>query len=238
MKQTLDISQLNRNLTQMHPEARVLVQQLPDCPQIKLALLDPTPMKLRPFTGEEIKTIQNYPAYWAFCWGSGQALAAQILDTPGLVADKTVMDFGAGSGVVAIAACLAGAREVIACDIDPDALLACQVNARINQVSFRLHDDLFSFDEPLDLLIAADVLYDRNNLPLLEQFHSTATEVLVADSRIKQFNFPPYHRFSSRECGTVPDLDETRDFNNINFYCNRPIRTDRQVPACQEPLPV
>jgi len=238
MKQAFDTGPLNRNLTKMHPEARVLVQPLHDCPQIQLALLDPTPMKHRPFTEEEIKTIQDYPAYWAFCWGSGQALAAQILDTPSLVAGKTVMDFGAGSGAVAIAAGLAGAREVIACDIDPDALLACQINAHINQVSFQLHDDLFSFDEPLDLLIAADVLYDRNNLPLLEQFHSIATEVLVADSRIKQFDFPPYCRFSSRECGTVPDLDETRDFNNINFYCNRPIRTDRRVPASQEPLPI
>ncbi|OQX40421.1 MAG: protein methyltransferase [Oceanospirillales bacterium LUC14_002_19_P2] len=215
MKQTLDISQLNRNLIKMHPEARVLVQPLPDCPQIQLALLDPAPMKQRPFKEEEIKTIQEYPAYWAFCWGSGQALAAQILDTPGLVAGKTVMDFGAGSGVVAIAACLAGAREVIACYIDPDALLACQINARINQVNFRTHDDLFSFDEPLDMLIAADVLYDRNNLPLLEQFNAMTTEVLVADSRVKVFDFPPYQRFSSRECGTVPDLDETRDFNKI-----------------------
>ena len=41
---------------------------------------------------------------------------------------------------------------------------------RLNKVQLRLHGDLFEFDEELDMLIAADVLYDKENLPLLNTF--------------------------------------------------------------------
>src|SRR5699024_2959141 len=37
---------------------------------------------------------------------------------------KTVLDFGCGSGVLGIAALLLGAKEVFACDIDPQAIAA------------------------------------------------------------------------------------------------------------------
>lgn len=52
---------------------------------------------------------------------------------------KTVLDFGCGSGVLAIAALLLGAKEVYACDIDPQALLATRENAKLNGVEQRLH---------------------------------------------------------------------------------------------------
>ena len=175
---------LNHCIRNMLSDASVTAQVLPQCPEIRLWLVEPQAM-CRPFSQQEILNIQNYPAYWAFCWASGQILAREILANPHWVKDKKVMDFGAGSGVVAIACVMAGAREVIACDIDPDALLACQANAELNNVSYRLHPDLFAFDEPLDVLIAADVLYDRANLPLLDHFRQKATDVLVADSRVK-----------------------------------------------------
>src|SRR5699024_395554 len=52
---------------------------------------------------------------------------------------KTVLDFGCGSGVLAIAALLLGAKKVYACDIDPQALLATRENAKLNGVEQRLH---------------------------------------------------------------------------------------------------
>ena len=112
---------LNRCIQNMLKDATVTAQFLPQCEEIKLWLVDPKPMQ-RPFSQEEILAIQAYPAYWAFCWASGQVLARYILDNPEIVKNKRVMDFGAGSGVVAIAAIMAGAKQVIACDIDPDAL--------------------------------------------------------------------------------------------------------------------
>ena len=208
---------LNHCIRNMLSDASVTAQVLPQCPEIRLWLVEPQAMR-RPFSQQEILSIQNDPAYWAFCWASGQILAREILANPHWVKDKKVMDFGAGSGVVAIACVMAGAREVIACDIDPDALLACQANAELNNVSYRLHPDLFAFDEPLDVLIAADVLYDRANLPLLDHFRQKATDVLVADSRVKNFDFPPYQAIGRHESFTVPDLDELDEFRWVNLY--------------------
>lgn len=208
---------LNSRVRNMLDDAKVTVQSLIECPEIELWLVDPQPMR-RQFTQAEILAIQNYPAYWAFCWASGQVLARFILDHPELVTGKKVMDFGAGSGVVGIAASLAGAKEVICCDIDDDALLACQHNAELNGVKCRVHGDLTDFHESLDLLIAADVLYDQANLPLLDLFLEKSSQVLVADSRVRNFNFPPY-TFLKRVCScTVPDLDELDEFRAVNLY--------------------
>jgi predicted nicotinamide N-methyase len=208
---------LSACIKNMLPDARLSQQTLPQCPEIKLWLVDPIQMQ-RPFSQDEILAIQAYPAYWAFCWASGQVLARHILDNPALVKDKRVMDFGAGSGVVAIACIMAGAKQVIACDIDPDALLSCQENAILNQVELELHGDVFSFEQNIDLLIAADVLYDKANLPLLEVFLDKAPEVLVADSRVKNFDFPPYHAIGQIDSFTVPDLDELDEFRLVNLY--------------------
>ena len=208
---------LNACIKNMLPDARLSQQVLPQCREIKLWLVDPVPMQRR-FSQDEILAIQAYPAYWAFCWASGQVLARYILDNPALVKGKRVMDFGAGSGVVAVACVMAGAKKVIACDIDPDALLSCQENAKLNQVELELHGDLFEFDQNIDLLIAADVLYDKSNLPLLEVFLDKAPEVLVADSRVRNFDFPPYHAIGKIDSFTVPDLDELDEFRLVNLY--------------------
>src|SRR5690606_33025676 len=58
------------------------------------------------------------PPYWAFAWAGGQALARYVLDNPETVRGRAVLDFGAGSGLVAIAAAKAGAARVLAADID------------------------------------------------------------------------------------------------------------------------
>ena len=51
------------------------------------------------------------------------------------IAGKTVIDYGCGSGILAIAAALLGAEKVWATDIDPQALIATHDNAEKNQVS-------------------------------------------------------------------------------------------------------
>lgn len=50
------------------------------------------------------------------------------------VSGKTVIDYGCGSGILAIAALLLGAKQVIAVDNDPQALIATRENASRNQV--------------------------------------------------------------------------------------------------------
>lgn len=65
------------------------------------------------------------------------ALCLAWLDSADL-AGKTVLDFGCGSGVLAIAALLLGAQRAVAVDIDPQALLAARDNAALNGVADRL----------------------------------------------------------------------------------------------------
>jgi ribosomal protein L11 methyltransferase len=65
-----------------------------------------------------------------------------------------VIDYGCGSGILAIAACKLGARDVTAVDIDPQAIQATQENARRNVVALRavLPGELDA--APADLLLA------------------------------------------------------------------------------------
>jgi len=211
-------SELDTLIKTMLNDAFVSVQIMPQCPQIPLYLVDPSTMD-RPFSLDEVRRIWDHTAYWAFCWASGQVLARFILDNPHWVKGKKVLDFGAGSGVVAIAAMKAGAREVIACDIDPDALISCRENAKLNKVTLTLSDDLFAIeDNDIDLLIAADVLYDRANLSFLDTFFEYAPKVLLADSRIKNFQHDKYQPLDKVESFTVPDLDEFDEFRLVSLY--------------------
>lgn len=67
------------------------------------------------------------------------ALCLEWLDSrAGLLAGAELIDYGCGSGVLAIAAALLGARQVWAVDIDADALQACGENAGCNGVLERI----------------------------------------------------------------------------------------------------
>ena len=167
---------------------------------------------------EAMRAIMDNPLYWVFCWASGQVLAKFLLDDPQWVRGKRVLDFGCGSGVAAIAAALAGAEEVIACDIDPLALSAAAMNADLNGVGLTLADDYDAVNGPVDLILVADVLYDRGNFPWLERFLNRADKVLVADSRVKDFDHPPYREIARRQSCTWPDLDESAEFRNVRVY--------------------
>jgi predicted nicotinamide N-methyase len=72
------------------------------------------------------------PPFWAYPWAGGIALARYLLDHRQQVAGRAVLDLAAGSGLVAIAAALAGAARVTASDIDPVAVAAIGLNAAAN----------------------------------------------------------------------------------------------------------
>ena len=65
-------------------------------------------------------------------------LCLQWLDSVDLT-NKVVVDFGCGSGILAIAALKLGAKKVIGIDIDPQALIASKDNAKRNDVADRLY---------------------------------------------------------------------------------------------------
>ena len=82
----------------------------PLVPEIKLYLATEV-VPLWRATEEELEKMGVPPPYWAFAWAGGQALARYILDHPEQIAGKHVLDIGAGSGLVAIAAAKAGAAS-------------------------------------------------------------------------------------------------------------------------------
>ncbi|WP_292129155.1 50S ribosomal protein L11 methyltransferase, partial [Mesorhizobium sp.] len=75
------------------------------------------------------------PPYWAYAWAGGAVLARYVLDRPSTVAGRRVLDLGAGSGLVGIAAARAGAREVTAAEIDRNGIVALRLNAEANGVA-------------------------------------------------------------------------------------------------------
>ena len=108
------------------------------------------------------------PPFWAFPWAGGQALARHVLDHRDIVAGKRVLDFGAGSGLVAIAAAQAGAAEVTAAEIDDFAAAAIALNAVLNGVAVAVETaDLI--DTPgrrWDVVLVGDMCYEQ---PLAER---------------------------------------------------------------------
>ncbi|MHB9799119.1 class I SAM-dependent methyltransferase [Pseudomonas sp. MT3] len=208
--------QLQQALSELLGDARLVAERLPGS-DIDLWLIDAQNMD-RAFSPDETRRILEEPPYWCFCWASGLVLAHWLADKPEWVRGKRVLDFGAGSGIAAIAAAKAGAAEVVACDLDPLALQACRANAELNGVELSYSDDFFKEIDRFDLIIVADVLYDRANLPLLDAFLSRGREALVADSRVRDFSHPLYQRLAILDGCTWPDLAEPAEFRHVSLY--------------------
>jgi predicted nicotinamide N-methyase len=174
---------------------------LPLCPEISLWLLrDEIDLNAR---AEDL--LRGGPApYWAFCWGAGQALARHLLDHRELVAGKRVIDFGAGSAVAGIAAALAGAREVIAVDIDPVALDMAQHNALLNRVGLQV---ALTVPPEWDVLLASDVLYETGNEGWIHDAAGTGREILLADPLRHGTPRPGLEVVQEYQVRTVPDVD-------------------------------
>ena len=78
-------------------------------------------------------------------------------------------------------------------------------------------DDLYKAEQ-VDILLAADVLYDQGDRFFLDEFLKFSQEVWVADSRVKNFSHPKYEKLDERSATTWPDLDESPEFRNVSFY--------------------
>jgi len=213
---------LQQALGELLGDARLGAERLPGT-DIALWLIDAQNMD-RQFSPDETRRILEEPPYWCFCWASGLALARWLAERPQWVAGKRVLDFGAGSGIAAIAAAKAGAAEVVACDLDPLALAASRANAELNGVQLSYSEDFFGEEDRYDLILVADVLYDRANLPLLDAFLGKGREALVADSRVRDFQHPQYRRLDILDACTWPDLAEPHEFRKVSLYhASRPL---------------
>jgi predicted nicotinamide N-methyase len=175
------------------------------CPEFELWLLDD---EVDLEGGCQELLDGEAPPYWAFCWGSGQALARFVLDRPATLRGLRVVDFGAGSGVAGIAAGLAGAASVVAVDTDPDALTAASCNAECNGVDLQTRRSL---PGDWDLLLASDVLYEPGHLARLQALARPDRPVWLSDpERPSSPRLDPEAR-ARYAVRTLPDVDSPAD---------------------------
>jgi predicted nicotinamide N-methyase len=160
-----------------------LVPQTVQLPSGELRLLQPRESAELPDDGE-VEWAPIAP-YWSVLWRSGVALAHELdnLALDGL----RVVELGCGLAVPSIAAARAGA-SVLATDGSAEALALLTRNAEANGVrietatiDWRQPDQLLK-RAPFDLVLAADVLYERASVaPLLSLLPRLAPEALLAD---------------------------------------------------------
>lgn len=165
---------------------RTRLQHPPLVPELRLHLADDMTSAWEDVE-RELAAGALPPPFWAFAWAGGQALARHLLDAPAEVAGRRVLDLCTGSGLVALAARLAGAAEVVAVDVDPLAVAAVRANAAVNGLPVEVRCvDLTAGPPPdVDVLLAGDVCYDRamtdQVLPFLRQAAARGTRVLLGD---------------------------------------------------------
>ena len=185
--------------------ANTSVMAPPHVPEISLHLASEA-HELWLKTEEELEAIGLPPPFWAFAWAGGQGLARYILDHPETVRGERVLDFASGSGLVGVAAMMAGAREVMASDIDPWAETAIRLNAELNRVPLGFTGvDLIGEAVEVDILLAGDVFYDRTFADALIPWFSRLAQqgklVLVGDPGR---SYLPRERLEFRAAYQVP----------------------------------
>lgn len=216
---TASVEALQASLQRKVPNGKLKVSTLPYASEIKLWLIDEN-YPQADLSQQQVEELMDNPPYWAFCWASGQVMARYLLDQTSIIAGKEIVDFGCGSGVVAIAAAMAGAKHSIALDIDQIALEVSQLNAELNNTSIEISDSLDKLlvDKSQAILLIADVFYDAENIPLLEGFIKDYADVIIADSRVKPDSLKGVTEVARFESCTVPDLAEASDFNSVGIY--------------------
>jgi predicted nicotinamide N-methyase len=125
--------------------------------------------------------------YWAYDWGGGLALARHILNYPEIVAGRRVLDLGAGSGLVGIAAAKSGAKHVIAADIDRYAIVATGLNAMANRVAISTFfgDVTAGLPPEVDVVLVGDLFYEeglaRRVTAFLDRCLGSNIDILIGD---------------------------------------------------------
>ena len=168
-------------------QANLRLAPVPSLPEIRLYTAHPA-SGLRRLAEANKDGSAPPPPYWAYQWAGGTVLARYILNRPETVAGRRVLDLGAGSGIVGIAAAQAGAGEVIAAEIDGNAIAAIGLNAAANGVTIAaiLGEDLTAGPPPrVDLLTVGDLFYEQaladRVTPFLDHCLSAGIKVLVGD---------------------------------------------------------
>ena len=161
------------------------IARAPLVPELRLHLAD-TALELWQATEDVLGRIGLPPPFWAFAWPGGQALARYLLDHPDAVAGRRVLDFGAGSGIGALAAARAGAARTVAADVDAFACAAIALNAALNDLAVTITTvDVLGAPPDADIVLLGDMCYERplaeRALPWARAAAAAGVTVLLAD---------------------------------------------------------
>lgn len=186
---------------------------IPDYPKILIYTGDESTLlwqKIEQFCGKEGMS----PPFWAFAWPGGQALSRFVLDHPGLVRDKYVLDFACGCGIGAVSCMKAGASKVLACDVDPFAIAAAKLNAQANQTSFdTLCADLIGLDDGWDVILLGDLCYERdtaeNVIKWLETLHLKGKKIYIGDPGRSYLPRNLLRQIACYDIRTTKDLEDS-----------------------------
>jgi predicted nicotinamide N-methyase len=134
---------------------------------------------------EEAFERNEFLPYWAELWPSGLALARVVAARD--LRNRRVIELGCGLALPSIVAALGGAH-VLATDWSADALVLAATNAHRNGAELEVAVCSWAAPDPIvdlgpwDLVLASDVLYERQNVELLlGLLPRLAGEVLLAD---------------------------------------------------------
>ena len=193
----------------------------PLVPEIKLHLATEV-VPLWQLTEEELAAQGVPPPYWAFAWAGGQALSRYVLDHPEIVSGKSVLDFGSGSGLVAIAASKAGAERVMAADIDDFAQATIKLNAAANgAIVGTTTADLIDSDGNWRVILVGDMCYER---PLAERLLAWLSDrarhgarVLLGDPGRSYFPKDGVQKLETYRVQTMRDLED-REIRETSVY--------------------
>jgi len=192
----------------------------PLVPEVKLHLATEV-LPLWRLTEDELQERGVPPPYWAFAWAGGQALARYVLDHPDIVGGA-VLDFGSGSGLVAIAAAMAGATSILAADIDHFATAAIELNAQANGFEIdTTNDDLIDGYCGWDTILVGDMCYER---PLAERLlawlracAAQGTTVLLGDPGRSYFPKSGLEKLAGYQVQVTRDLED-REIRDTGVY--------------------
>jgi predicted nicotinamide N-methyase len=173
-------------------------------------------------TEEELEKQGVPPPYWAFAWAGGQALARYLLDHPEAVRGKSVLDFGSGSGLVAIAAAKAGAAPVLAADIDGFAAAAIRLNAEANGADIAItQEDLIGRTGDWETILLGDMCYERplaeRLLVWLEERRRAGATVLLGDPGRSYFPTSGVEKLATYRVQTTRELED-REIRETSVY--------------------
>ena len=185
---------------------------VPQVPEVRLHMADDA-TELWTRTEAELGILNLAPPFWAFAWAGGQALARYLLDHPEEVRGARVLDFASGSGLVGIAAALAGAARVEATDVDGFAASAIALNAAENGVAVHARgDDVVGRDEGWGAVLAADVFYERDTAgavtPWLRGLARRGARVLVGDPGRSYFDSSGFELLATYDVPVLRSLED------------------------------